>query len=190
MKVAGISGSPRRGGNSEALLDRALEGAVVAGASIEKIVLNELDFKPCQECGGCDATGACVLGDDMEPLYRTIESADALIVVTPVFFGSVSAQLKMMIDRFQCRWMAKYVINKTGSAGRRRRGLFLCVSGSHRKDFFENAKAIVRNLFACLDIDYHGEQFCVGIEKKDDIKNDAASLKKAFELGRALVKDA
>ena len=189
MKVTGISGSPRRGGNSEALLDRALEGAVVAGAAVEKVVLNDLQFRPCQECGGCDATGVCVLHDDMEALYRTIESSDALIVVTPVFFGSVSAQLKMMIDRFQCRWVAKYVINKAGkTAGRRRRGVFVCVSGSHRKDFFENARAIVRNFFAALDIEYQGEILCVGIEKKDDIKSDTASLTRAFELGRALAK--
>ncbi|MFH1190043.1 MAG: flavodoxin family protein [Candidatus Omnitrophota bacterium] len=188
MKVVGISGSPRRSGNSEMLLDRALEGAMLAGADVEKVVLNELDIKPCQECGGCDNTGDCVINDDMQCLYKTLKRADAVIVSSPIFFGSLSAQTKMMIDRFQCSWVAKYVL-KRPSRGNRRKGLFISVAGSHRSGHFENARSIIKTFFATLDIEYSNELLCGGIEKMIDIDNEDKVLNKACALGIKLVKE-
>lgn len=187
MKIVGISGSPRRSGNSEILLDRALEGAASAGADAEKIVLNELEIRSCQECGGCDKNGVCVIPDDMSHLYKTLDKADAVIVASPIFFASLSAQTKMMIDRFQCEWMAKYMLKKA-MRKKRRKGLFICVSGSHRNDYFENAGSIIKAFFATLDIEYCGELFCGGMEKARDIDNEEKVLNKAYSLGRELVK--
>ncbi|MBI4974861.1 MAG: flavodoxin family protein, partial [Candidatus Omnitrophica bacterium] len=154
MKILGISGSPRKGGNTDTLLDKALEGAQSAGARVEKIALNDLNFKPCQECGGCDETGICVIDDDMQLVYRSLNSADAVIVASPIFFGSVTAQVKMMIDRLQSLWVLKYVLRKAATARRKRKGIFLCVSAARKKRFFENAKSIIKIFFATLDIKY------------------------------------
>lgn len=186
MLVVGISGSPRRLGNSEILLDRVLEGAVIAGANVEKIVLNELLFKPCQGCGGCDNTGLCVIHDGMDAVYKKLSDADAVVMTSPIYFASLSAQAKMMIDRFQCAWVAKYIL-KSKHPMKKRKGIFISVAGSHRKDFFENARLIIKSFFATIDIEYSDEIICGGIEKKGEIDADEKRLKKAFAIGKELV---
>lgn len=186
MRAVGISASPRRSGNSEILLDRALEGAMAAGADVEKIILNELDFRPCQECGGCDKSGICVIRDGMELVYKKLDAADAVIVASPIFFASLSAQAKMMIDRFQCAWVAKYIL-KNVQRREKRKGIFISVGGSYRKDYPENARGIIKAFFATLDIGYAGELFCGGIEKKAGINQDEKTLSKAFALGKVIV---
>lgn len=186
MKVVGISASPRRSGNSEILLDRALGGAVFAGAVAEKIVLNELDFRPCQECGGCDKNGVCIIHDGMSRVYQKLDRADAIIISSPVFFASLSAQAKMMIDRFQCAWIAKYIL-KARPRAKKRKGIFICVAGSYRKDHFENARSIIKAFFATLDTKYSGELFCGGVEKAGGIDEDKKALSKAYTLGKDLV---
>src|SRR3989338_7150204 len=189
MNILGISGSPRKGGNTDTLLDKALEGVKSAGGIVEKIILNDLNFKPCQECGGCDETGICVVQDDMQDVYKKLQDADAVIIASPIFFGSLSAQVKMMIDRLQCLWVSKYVLKKVLRSKKRRKGIFLCVGGADKKGFFENANSIIRVFFATLDIEYSGELFYGGLDKKMAIMEKEGALKKAFDLGRSLVKN-
>lgn len=190
MKILGISGSPRKGGNTDTLLDRSLEGAKSAGASVEKVILNDLNFKPCQECGGCDETGVCVVKDDMQPLYRKLIEADAVIIASPIFFGSLSAQVKMMIDRLQCLWVSKYILKHAVSPSKKKRkGVFLSVGGAGKKEFFENAKSIIKIFFTTLDIGYYGDLFYGGLDKKREIAEREDALKKAFDLGASLVQN-
>ena len=185
MRVLGINGSPRIGGNTDILLDKVLEGARSKGAETEKVVLNKLRFSPCQECEDLRDDGSCIIKDDMQPLYRKIEEADRIILASPVFFGSLSAQTKMMIDRFQCAWRAKYVL-KIGPFKKKKIGGFLSVEGSTRKDFFDNAKSIVKNLFATINVNYKEELFCSGVNEKRDILKYPEVLKKAFALGERI----
>lgn len=186
MKVLGINGSPRIGGNTDVLLDKALEGARSKGAETEKITLNKLKFSPCQECEKMSDDGACLINDDMQKVYEKIKTSDALIFASPVFFGSLSAQSKMMIDRFQCAWRAKYILKKD-TGYKRIPGIFISVEGSRRKDFFENAKSIVKNFFATINASYNGELFCPAIDEKRDILEHPGYLKKAFQLGAKIV---
>ena len=187
-KILGISASPRRGGNTETLLDRALEGARKRGAAVEKVVLNELCIKPCRGCGACFKTGACVIKDDMRLIYKKVDSCDALIIASPIYFGSVSAQLKTMIDRFQPYWIRKYILKRPVSKKSGRRGVFLCAAASDRKSFFRNAGSIVKNFFATLDVKYYGGVFCGCVEKPQDVLVKKLKLKKSFDLGARLVK--
>lgn len=182
MKVLGINGSPRRGGNTDILLDRALEGARSRGAETEKVILGKLRFSACQECEIINTDGECVIRDDMRGLYGKIKDADALILASPIFFGSLSAQTKMMIDRFQCVWHLKHVLNKD-TGYKKKRAALICVEGSEKNNFFENAGSIARNLFATISADYEGELFCPAVDKKADILNHPDCLKKAFDLG-------
>jgi multimeric flavodoxin WrbA len=185
VKVLGINGSPRIGGNTDILLDKVLEGAESKNAETEKIILNKLKFVPCQECEGMKDDGECIIHDDMHELYKKIKEADALVLASPVFFGSLSAQTKMMIDRFQCVWRLKYMLN--GDTGyKKKKAVFISVEGSKRSDFFENAKSIIKNLFATINADYKGELFCSGVDDKASILNYAGCLKKAFDLGAKL----
>lgn len=187
MKVLGISGTPKKGGLTDILLDKALEGAAAAGSETEKMVLNDLVFRPCQNCGGCDETGVCVLGDDLEGVYGKIQAVDAFIVASPIFFGSLSAQLKMMIDRMQALWVLKYVLKR--SPERKRKGAFLCVCGMDTAEYFKNAKKLINMIFSVLDIEYSGELFFRGVNRKGrDPKARDEMLKKAYKLGVALAK--
>ncbi|WP_321994558.1 flavodoxin family protein [Clostridium butyricum] len=99
MKVLAISGSPRIGGNSETLCDRFLEGAKEAGHDIEKINLSQKKISPCFACSSCENTGVCVQKDDMAEMLKKVIAADVIILSTPVYFYSVSAQMKLFIDR-------------------------------------------------------------------------------------------
>ncbi|MFA5388187.1 MAG: flavodoxin family protein [Candidatus Omnitrophota bacterium] len=182
MKILGINGSPRPAGNTEILLDKLLEGARSKGADTEKIILNSLEFVPCQECEEMPDDGSCLINDDMGAVYKKIKEADAIVFASPIFFGSISAQSKMMIDRFQCAWRAKYVLKK--DAGYKKiPGVFISVEGSGRKDFFENARAVVRNFFAVINAAYKYELFCPGADKKGGIAKYPACLEEAFNIG-------
>jgi len=189
MRVLGIAGSPRKGGNTRILLEEALAGAESAGGEVEEVVLNDLDFSACQECGGCDETGECIQDDDMQALYQKLMDADRFILASPIFFGSLSAQTKMMIDRCQCLWVAKYILKKPMPDKSGRKGIFICVGGMKREDFFESAKKLVKIFFANLNISYVGGLFYPGIDEKGAILNHPTAKEDAFEAGRKLISD-
>ena len=102
-RVLGIVGSPRRGGNTEILVDEALVGAEEAGALTEKVILNKLDIAPCQGCGDCQQTGECVQQDDMSALFEKMAQSQVWVVGTPVYWHGPTAQLKAFIDRCYAR---------------------------------------------------------------------------------------
>ncbi|TLM72838.1 MAG: flavodoxin family protein, partial [Actinobacteria bacterium] len=85
--VLGIAGSPRRHGNSERMLDAALEGAREAGAATAAIVAAEPGIEPCRGCNACSLTGECVIRDRMREVYAALDSAGALVIASPVFFA-------------------------------------------------------------------------------------------------------
>jgi len=182
MKIIGINGSPRIGGNADILLDKALEGARSIGAETEKVILNTLKIAPCQECENLKDDGSCIIEDDMQGLYRKILEADAVIVASPVFFGSITAQTKIMIDRFQCLWRAKFILKKN-TVKKEKVGAFISVEASNREDFFVNARSIVKNFFAVIDASYREEILCRGIDEKGKVLERLDCLEKVFELG-------
>lgn len=114
MKVLGVMGSPRVGGNSDLLLDEALAGAKEAGAEVEKIVLCEKKISGCFNCEKCNATGLCVVKDDMPAIHKKILEADAVLHSVPVYFWAMTAQMKAYLDRWcaffdaQWRWHKAY----------------------------------------------------------------------------------
>lgn len=185
MYILGINGSPRVGGNTDILLDKALEGLKTKGARTEKVILNKLKMAPCQECEKVRDDGTCIVEDDFQSLYKKIKEADGLILASPIFFGSLSAQTKIMIDRFQCHWRYKYILKKAASQ-ESRPGALILVEASKREDFFNNAKSIVKNFFATVNVDYKSELFCPGLDEKGAVGKHPDFLQKAFELGKGI----
>jgi len=187
MIVLGISGSPKTDGLIGLLLDKALDGAKASGAHTEKIILNDLNFRACQECGGCDETGICILDDDIRPIYEKLAKADAIVVASPVYFGNITAQLKAMIDRCHSSWMAKYILKRDLSGNKKRKGIFLCVSGKESEEYFESAKKIIKIFFITGNIEYSSDLFISGLNTMsiDDPKREAA-LEKACQMGASL----
>jgi multimeric flavodoxin WrbA len=94
-----LKGSPREKGNSAVLADRAAAGAKEAGANVESIYLHSLDIRPCDGCDLCD-DGTCIIEDDMQPLYPKLTAADAIILASPIYWFTFTAQLKLCIDRW------------------------------------------------------------------------------------------
>ncbi|MCD4845099.1 MAG: flavodoxin family protein [Methanosarcinales archaeon] len=99
MKIVGISGSPNSGGNNSRLIDRSLDIAEERGFTVEKISLAGTSISPCTDCGACREEKYCPFDDDMNRINDILESADGIIVSSPVFFGTLSGQLKTLFDR-------------------------------------------------------------------------------------------
>ena len=105
-KVLILSGSPRKGGNSDILCDEFLRGAREAGHDVEKIRVAEKKIAPCSGCYYCTAHGgACAHKDDMAEVLQKMIDADVLALASPVYFYSIDAQLKAVIDRTVARWL-------------------------------------------------------------------------------------
>jgi multimeric flavodoxin WrbA len=100
MKVLGILGSPRVGGNSDILLEQALAGARDAGAEVEKIILCQKKISGCLDCKKCNETGICAIQDDMPEIHKKILEADTIIHSVPVYFWAMTAQMKAYLDRW------------------------------------------------------------------------------------------
>ncbi len=190
--VLAFAGSPRRGGNSEMLLDRALAGVSAAApeAVVRKVVLNELRFVPCQNCGFCSTRGYCVYAakDDMKGVYEAMDAADGFVVATPIYFANVSAQLKAMFDRCQSLWARKYLLKKPHPNAARRRALFLCCGGFRHDRFYQCSRQTVAAWCVCCDIKLTGELFYPSVDARGDIGKHPTALQDAFEAGRRLAR--
>jgi len=190
LRVLGLAGSPRRGGNTDLLLAEVLKGAQSQGAEVKTIILNDLEMTPCQHCDACFKEGVCRFNDDMQMIYQELEKADRIVLASPVHFMGVSAQAKIMIDRCQALWARKYILKQPPLGDKRpRKGLFIAVGGMKLANLFEPSLATVRALFRVLDIEYAGDLLFPGVDQKGAIKNHPDALKQAFRAGQKLVTD-
>jgi multimeric flavodoxin WrbA len=185
MKVLGIYASPRKGGNSDQLLDKTLEGSHSAGAEVLKLYARDLKMCGCIECGGCDKTGQCVVLDDMQSVYPLLGEADVVILSSPIFFYGLTAQVKALIDRGQALW-AKKMLQKNHEEMRgyhRGKGYLIAVGATRGKNLFEGAILTAKYFFDALDMSYEGGIFFRSLEKKDAVKENPEALQEAFTLG-------
>jgi multimeric flavodoxin WrbA len=189
VKILGLFGSPRRGGNTELLLEEALKGAEKEGAKVERLYLSDFTITPCKECHGCDDTGNCIILDDMEKIYPKLLEADVVILASPIFFYGVTAWAKALIDRSQALWARKYLLKDSslGKEGKKRKGFFISVGATKGQKVFEGAILTVKYFFDVLNAEYAGELVFRGVEAKGDILNHPEALQQAYETGRKLV---
>ncbi|MFC1941365.1 flavodoxin family protein [Chloroflexota bacterium] len=190
MKVLGIAGSPRRGGNTDLLLAEVMRGAVSRGAEVKTIVLDDLKIAPCQHCDACLKKGKCKIKDDMQMVYREMEQADRIVLASPIQFMGVTAQMKAMIDRCQALWARKYVL-KIPPLGdeRERKGFFISVGGRKIASLFEPALVMIKTFFRILDITYAGELLFPGVDEKGAIVKHPDALRQAYLAGQKLAED-
>jgi multimeric flavodoxin WrbA len=132
MQVVGIVASPRKLMNTDTIVQRILDGCQESGVSVAKIHLNDLEIQACQACKIQDGSG-CVYQDDMEQIYKVFETADGLVLGTPVYYNTVSSQMKLMIDRCYC--LARPVVLPTGervyesAVRKKKKGIVVSVGG-------------------------------------------------------------
>jgi len=184
LKVLGIMGSPRIKGNTDLLLDEALKGAQSRGAEVEKIMAGNLKIAPCREIYACLKDGKCVIKDDMDGIYPKLLNADAVIVATPIFFYTVSAQLMALISRCQALWSRRYVLNMDVPA---KKGAFIAVGATRGAKLFDGPKLTIRYFFKAINAEYTNELLIRGIDKKGEIKEHPTALTDAYELGQRMV---
>ncbi len=99
VKIIGIIGSPRKGSNTEIYIKKALESAENAGADTEIINLATAEIEPCIACDICKSTGECAIYDDMRDISSKLQEAQGIIIGSPVYFGNVTSQVKVFMDR-------------------------------------------------------------------------------------------
>lgn len=178
MKILGIVCSPRGGGNTEILVRKALESAEKEGTEVELWGIAGKEVKPCDHCLSCSKTSECHIKDDMQDVYPKMTNADGIIIGSPIYFWSVSAQAKLVMDRtYALRRPINRLEGKIGGA--------IAVAG--RRGQVEGL-TVINNFFlgqgmtpTGLGVDGRGSE-------KGDVKRDERALTGATDLGKRMVK--
>lgn len=186
--ILAISSSPRRGGNSELALLSFCRAAEERGIPVEVIRLQGLNIEPCRGCELCAADGICIVKDRMQPLYDKVATVSGLVLATPVYFGSLSAQLKIFMDRFQCWWQAKYRLHRPFVLpSQKKAGFIICTGALHRPEFGDNVEAVAKVFFHSINYSFKGSLFLHGLEHKGEINGKPEDLKAAYDTGNNFV---
>ena len=188
-KIIAIYGSPRRKGNTAALMKKAVEGARDSGADVEEIVLRDLKISPCLEIYGCLKAGECAIKDDFQMVRDKILQAQGLILASPVFFYTVSSHTKILMDRFQSLWVKKYWVDKTsgGQQTNNRKGLFISVGATRGKKLFDGMLLSIRYFFDVLDVELWQALLYRQLDFQDDVLKHPEYLEEAYKSGKAFV---
>jgi len=174
MNILILSGSPRKGGNTDLLVE-----AFVKGASqkhhVEVVSVHDYKVNPCMGCNACfkSESNSCVQKDDMSLIYEKMAVADMLVIASPVYFYGLSAQLKAVIDRFHNPIRDTFHIKKTA---------LLLVGAASLPELFDGILAQYRLCLNFFKLENAGRVLVRGVKDKGDIRNTGA-LHEAFELG-------
>ena len=177
-KVLVISSSPRRNGNSDLLCDQFMKGAIEAGHRAEKIFLADKTIHYCTGCGACaNATRPCVQKDDVAEILEKMVEADVIVLATPVYFYTMCAQLKTLIDRSCPRYTAIsnkefYFILTAADTSRAAMNRTLESLRGFTEDCLENSRE-------------KGILFGLGVMDRGEVKETPA-YREAFEMGKRI----
>jgi multimeric flavodoxin WrbA len=179
MKILVINGSPRKGGNTETLLNALIIGANEAGATISNVKLRELDISPCRACDACKRTGKCIQKDDMRDLLSKMEESEIWVLGTPVYWWGPTAQLKAFIDRW-------YGINRMVFMSRK--FALVIPLGSSNPKTAQHVLGMFEDISEYLSMKQIGLLLAPDVYKVGDAKNRLDLLEKATELGRSIAR--
>ena len=186
MKICGIVGSPIINGNVDLLVSQVLKGTSSQGAKTCRICLNDLRVKPCQSCGVDPYPKHCLFDDDMKPIYDALESSDVIVLGSPVYFDTVSAQVKLMIDRCNC--LMPYVKRPDGTFGferrmkKRKKGVFVAVAGLDQE--FNTILTTVKGFFNWANIELvETILYADDSNEPGGVKSNKKKMTQAFEIG-------
>lgn len=177
MKILGLMASPRKGSNTDILVDTVLKGAKTNGHTTEKIYLYDHQIEPCIACYGCTKGDLnCVQKDGMQEIYPKIDEADLILFGTPIYWFGSTGPMKNLIDR-----LFPYITNKKI---RGKKGLLVSPStgGPASSDLLIET---LKRSFRFLKMEYVGD-FISKASRKAEIKENEKELKRAFDLGASL----
>jgi len=175
-RVLILSSSPRKNGNSNALCDRFMEGAIAAKHQVEKVILAEKKINYCKGCYGCGGDGKCVQKDDMAQILDSMTAADVIVLATPVYFYTMCAQMKTVIDRTVARYTK--ITNKDF--------YFIVTAAVSKKAALERTIEGFRGFTSCLPgAKEKGIVYGTGAWEVGDILGSPA-MNQAYEMGKRL----
>lgn len=174
-KVLILSGSPRKGGNSDLLCDEFMCGAKEAGNSVTKTNVADKKISPCHACYFCrEHGGECAYKDDMAEILQAMIDADVLVLATPVYFYSIDAQLKAVIDRTVARWLEV----------KDKEFYYIMTAADEDRASMDTTLACLRGYADCVNgAKEMGVIYGTGVYEKGKIRNKAA-MREAYEMGK------
>ncbi len=172
MLVLGLQGSPRKKGNTDILLSKFLNQAEAAGAETITVNVPKKNIHPCIGCGNCERKGICSIQDDdmSNDMFSLLRRADAVVVASPIYFYSVTAQMKCLIDRSQTLWSRKYRLKLSDPRSGHRLGFLLSVGATKGANLFEGVQLTAKYFFDAIDAEYAGSITYRRIEERGDIE--------------------
>lgn len=175
-KVLILSGSPRKSGNSDLLCDEFARGALEAGHEVEKIRVQEKKIACCRGCYACQADGICAIKDDMADVMQKIVDCDVLVLASPVYFYSIDAQLKAVIDRTVCRW----------TEVKDKEMYYIMTAADDEKSSMETTLACFRGYADCVEGAVEkGVVYGTGVYGAGEVKS-TKYMQEAYEMGKAI----
>ena len=190
MRIVGLVGSPRKGMNTDTLVREALRGAESQGTVTEILYLNRMDIRPCQACPKHPAPNHCFFFDDMQRIYEVLENADGIVLGSPIYYGTVSAQTKRMIDRANClTWIDRDSDGKalfTPRLEKIKKGAVILVSDSTEDP--SAAMLPIRLFYHDARVELSGELFIPHADAEKGARNNEEWLERARALGAGLAK--
>jgi multimeric flavodoxin WrbA len=144
-------------------------------------------MRPCLACAGCHRTGRCTIQDDYQQVYDLIVDAEGLVLATPVYFGAVSAQAKLVIDRCESFWSLRNVLGEElPPSGQPRLGILIATAGKEQEIMFTGPKITFNFLINACQGDVYAELLHGGLDEQRAIQYDTEAMARAFEAGRSL----
>lgn len=188
QQIVAIYGSPRRQGNTATLLKQAVAGARDAGAQVEEIVLRDLKLSACLEIYSCRQTGECRINDDFQRVRHLVLSSAGLMLASPIFYYTVSAHTKVLMDRFHSLWVKKHWVDlgRGPAPPARRKGLFISAGATRGKRLFEGTLLSMRYFFDTLDMDLWRSLLYRGLEHESEALEHPDYMDEAYRAGREL----
>lgn len=179
--ILGVVGSPRKNGNTHALVEQVLAGAQDAGATTEIAFLDGLEIRECDGCHACWKNGSCVKDDDMQALYLQIINADALVLGTPVYWYGPTALMKGFIDRFV---FFNCDANRPGIRGKK--AAVVVPFEELNRETVAPVLAFFEMSLQYLEIDLIGKICAPGMARKGEVKENPEIMAEAWQLGQKL----
>jgi multimeric flavodoxin WrbA len=180
--VIAFVGSPRKGGNTDTLVRAVLEGGAAQGAETRLHYLNDLSIRGCQGCDTCKREGACVIQDDMTPLYDEIFHADGIVIGSPIYACYFSAQTKLLIDR----WYALFDDNLVSRVSAGKRFGLVVTYGDAGEDVYNGAINSLVPIIQLMAPAFLDTVVLTGTTDKDSAMRNPEALRRARLLGERL----
>ena len=188
LKVCAIYGSNRRRGNSELLLDKLLEGIGEQEVEVYRVYAPLVNAAHCNACDACYHTGSCIKKDEMQEVYRHFEEADLVVTATPVYFHTVTSELKKIIDRCQAVWAGKYIVKDSHFSKKKRLGYTICTAGRpEHKSFFDCTIKVMQLFYHCINTKNQGELLVADVDTLP-VKDRLDVQERAYNAGQELRK--